>query len=73
MAEYAMTVLQKFIDENKINIRAKLNLKSIWNLIDGVSGEELRRKGWISRQLYVRTCAILCIQRLRCVKMDTSA
>lgn len=35
-----MTALQKFIDENKINIRAKLNLKSIWNLIDGVSGEK---------------------------------
>ena len=47
MAVYAVAALQKFIDENKINIRAKLNLKSIWNLIDGASGEELRRKGWI--------------------------
>ena len=44
---YAVEALQKFIDENRINIRDKLSLNGIWNLIDDASNDELRRKGWI--------------------------
>ena len=46
-SSFPVAALRKFIDENRIEVQAYVNLAKLWELIVCAKSEDLKRNGWI--------------------------
>ena len=58
-AQYAVTTLQKFIEDNRIKNQAKVDLYKLWNRMVYADDSSLKR-GWIVN-CSLEPCSFMCI------------